>query len=65
MSVKNRAIIKKMHERGWTHSITGKSHIKFVYGKTGAVVIHSGTPSDTRSEKNLLARAKRAEEEAT
>lgn len=64
MSVKNRDIIKKMKERGWKHTITGKSHIKFVYGRTGAIIIHSGTPSDVRSEKNLLARAKRAEESA-
>lgn len=46
-----------------TH-ITAKSHIRFVYGRTGAIIIHSGTPSDTRSEKNLMARAKRAEESA-
>ena len=53
-----------MRKRGWSATITGKSHLKFEYEKTGAIVFHGGTPGDVRSEKNLMARVMRIEAEA-
>lgn len=59
--MKNRELIKRMRKRGWTVTMTGKSHLRFKYEKTGDVVFHGGTPADVRSEKNLMARVQRIE----
>lgn len=59
--MKNRELIQTMKKRGWSVTTTAKSHLRFVYEKTGEFLFHSGTPSDHRSIKNFLARAKRIE----
>jgi len=59
--VKNRKLIATMNKRGWTVTVTGKSHLRFQYCKTGDVIFHGGTPADRRSEKNLMARVRRIE----
>lgn len=59
--MKNRELIKTMKRRGWVATTTANSHLRFVYEKTGEFLFHSGTPSDRRSIKNFLARAKRIE----
>lgn len=55
-----REIEKAAKEQGWTVSLTTKGHKKFLSpDKTKPPVYGSGTPSDVRSIKNLLAELKR------
>lgn len=63
--MRKRELLKTMKERGWTYTVTGRNHLKFVHRKTGHILFHGGTPSDWRSQKNLLAHASRIESEIT
>jgi predicted RNA binding protein YcfA (HicA-like mRNA interferase family) len=55
-----REIEKAAKEQGWGVGRTQKGHLKFVPpDRTKNIVIGSGTPSDRRSIKNLLAELKR------
>ena len=46
-------------EQGWTVTKTNKNHWKFV-SPHGDIVVTSSTPSDWRTERNFLARLRRA-----
>ena len=59
---KNRKLVKKMRERGWVAEITKNNHLRFTHVETGQSVIHGGTASDHRAEKNFLALVRRIED---
>lgn len=59
---KHRKLIQKMKRRGWNAMMTRNNHLKFTHMQTGMVLIHGGTASDYRAEKNLISLAKKAEE---
>lgn len=59
--MKNRKVIKEMQQRGWDHAITGKCHLKFTFRESGYSIYYSGTPSDHRAHKNMIALARRVE----
>ena len=56
-----RKIIKKVEQQGWEVEHTRKGHIKFrPPNPEFGIIIASGTPSDHRALKNLVARLRRA-----
>jgi predicted RNA binding protein YcfA (HicA-like mRNA interferase family) len=59
---KNRKLIKKLEDRGWSMEHTRNGHMKFTFPDTGDFLIAASSASDCRAEKNLLAHAKRIEE---
>jgi predicted RNA binding protein YcfA (HicA-like mRNA interferase family) len=55
-----RDIERAAQEQGWEVGRTGKGHPRFVPpDKTKRIVVGSGTPSDWRALRNLLADLKR------
>ena len=52
-------IVKALQQQGFEVEITKRGHV-MVYADGRLVVTFSGTPSDWRSFKNSLARARRA-----
>lgn len=53
-----RTLVQKYEALGWKILRTRKGHQRWV-SPNGPVIIHSGTPSDTRAYKNHVARLKR------
>jgi hypothetical protein len=60
-SARLNAEIRRLLRAGWRVS-RGRKHVK-LRTPGGALIVLSGTPSDPRSERNELARIRRAERE--
>ena len=54
----NPKVVEALKAQGWCMGLTAKNHIRFE-GPAGQVAVTSGTPSEYRSTKNLLAQLKR------
>jgi hypothetical protein len=52
-------VASALDEQGWKIGLTRKRHLRFE-SPTGLIIYSSGTPSDWRARKNLVAHLRRA-----
>ena len=55
-----RNLVKLAHNQGWTLKPTKKGHLQFQAPDGITMVLAGGTPSDHRSNKNLLSRLRKS-----